>query len=72
MRLAVHMENLAKAGCLHATLAEMQFLIQKPSANVREEKIPGVDFSQTTILLAATDGDLSMLHQIYTAGFHPG
>jgi len=44
MRLALNMSKMAKGGFSHATIEEMQQLIEKPRVKVREEKKRGVEF----------------------------
>jgi len=44
MRLALHMAKMAKGGFLRAAIKEMQFLNTEPRAEVREEKMRGVEF----------------------------
>jgi len=42
MHLALNMAKLGKGGFSHTAIEEMQFLIKKPRAEVREEKMRGV------------------------------
>ena len=44
MRLALNMAKMAKRGFLHSSRKETQHLIQKPHAEVWEEKKRGVEF----------------------------
>ena len=44
MRLAWSMANMAKGGCLHATVEETQFLVKKPQAEVQREEKRRVEF----------------------------
>jgi len=37
MRLAWNMAKMAKGGLLHAAIEEMQYMIQKPHADVRKK-----------------------------------
>jgi len=44
MRLALNMAGMAKGWFSRTTIAETQYLINKPQAEVRDEKKRGVEF----------------------------
>jgi len=43
MRLALNMAKMAKEGISHASIEETKYLINKPRAEVRQEKKQGVE-----------------------------
>jgi hypothetical protein len=44
MRLALNMAKMAKGGCSCAAIEEIQYVIKKPCAEVREEKKRCVEY----------------------------
>jgi len=65
------MAKMAKRGFLRATIAETQFLIKKPRAEVREEKKRGVEFPGHNNVKAAMERHLAMLRENLTDGCLP-
>ena len=55
MRLALNMAKMAKEGFSRAAMEEMQFLIEKPCAEVRKEKMRGVEFPGHKKVMAAIE-----------------
>jgi len=66
MCLALNMAKMAKEGFSRATIEEMQWLIWKPHAEVREEKKRGVVFFRHNKVKAAIDRHPAMIHQNQT------
>jgi hypothetical protein len=71
MRLALNMANMAKDGFLRAAVEETQYLINKPRAEVREEKKRGVEFPGHNKVKAAIARHQAMLRQNQTPGCLP-
>jgi len=71
MRLALNMAILAKEGCSRAAIEDMQFLIQTPRAEVREEKKRVVEFPGHKNVNNAIERHPAMLRRNHTAGFIP-
>jgi hypothetical protein len=71
MRLALNMAKMAKGGFSRTAVEEMQYLIKKPHAEVREEKKRGVEFPEHNKVKAAKVGHLGMLRQNQTDGCLP-
>jgi hypothetical protein len=63
MRLALNMAKMAKGGFSRATVEEMQYLIKKPRAEVREEKKQGVEFPLHNKVKAAIARHPAMLRE---------
>jgi len=63
MHLALNMAKMARGGFLHAAIEEMQYLIKKPRAEVREEKKWGVEFPVHEVVMAAIERHPAMLCQ---------
>jgi len=55
MRKALKMAEMAQRGFYPASIEEMKYSIQKPYAEVREEKKQGVDFPGCRIAKAAIE-----------------
>jgi len=68
MGLAFSMVKMAKGRLWHSTMEETQYLIKKPSAEVRQEKKRGVEFRKHKIVKAAWERHLAMLRQNHMAG----
>ena len=71
MLLALNMAKMAKEGFLWATLEEVQYLMKKPRAEVREEKKQGVELPGHNMVKTAIERHPAMLHQNHTAGCIP-
>jgi len=71
MRLALNMVKMAKGGFSCTAIEETQYLIQKPRAEVREEKQCGVEFPGHTKVKAAIERHPAMLCHNQTAGCLP-
>jgi hypothetical protein len=71
MRLALNIAKMAKGGFLLAAVEEMQYLIKKPRAEVREEKKRGVEFPGHIKAKAAIARHLAMLRQNQMPGCLP-
>jgi len=71
MRLALNMANMAKEGFLRAAIEEMQYLIKKSRAGVREEKNRGDEFPGHRKVKAAMERHPTMIHQNHTDGWLP-
>jgi hypothetical protein len=59
---------MAKGGFSHAAIEETQQLIKKPRAEVREEKMRGVEFPGHQKVKAAMERHPAMVHTNHTAG----
>jgi len=66
MGLALHMAKMAKGGFLRAAIEQTQFLLMKPSAEVREEKKRGVEFPGHKNVKAAMERHPAMLWENQT------
>jgi len=71
MRLALNMARMAKGGFSRATIEEMQQLIKKPCAEVREEKKRGVEFPGHQKVKAAMERHPAMVYNNHTTGCLP-
>jgi len=71
MRLAWNMAKMAKGGFSRTAIEEMQYMIKKPRADVREEKKRGVEFPRHNKVKPAMERHPAMLHQNHTAGYLP-
>jgi len=71
MRLALNMAKMPKLGFSRATIEETNYLIQKPGAEVWEEKKRGVEFPGHKKVKAAIQRHLAMLRQNQTSGCRP-
>ena len=71
MCLALNMAKMAKCGFSRAAVEEMQYLIKKPRAEVREEKKRGVEFHGHNKVKAAIARHPAMLRQNQTPGCLP-
>ena len=71
MSLALNMAKMAKEGFSRAAIKETKYLIQKPRAEVREEKKRGVEFPGHNQVKAAIQRHLAMLRQNQTSGCLP-
>jgi len=68
MRLALNMAKMAKGRVSLATIDEMQYLIKKPCAKVREEKKQGVEFPGQKKVKGVIERHLATLHRNHTDG----
>jgi len=71
MHLALDVAKMSKEGLSRVTIEEMQFLIKRPCAEVREEKKWGVEFPGDRMVKAAIERHLAMLGQNQMAGCLP-
>jgi len=71
MRLALNMAKMAKWGFSRAAIEETQQLIQKPRAEVREEKKQGVKFPGHKKVKAAMERYPAMVYRNHMAGCLP-
>jgi hypothetical protein len=71
MRLALNMAKMAKSRFSRAAIEEMQQLIKKPRADVREEKNRGVEFPGHQKVKAAMERHPAMVYKNHTAGCLP-
>jgi len=71
MPLAWNMAKMAKEGFSRAAIEETNYLIQKPRAEVREEKKRGVEFPGHKKVKAAIQRHPAMLRQNETSGCLP-
>jgi len=71
MHLALNMAKLGKGGFSHTAIEEMQFLIKKPWAEVREEKMRGVEFPVCKMVRAAMERHPAMLRDNQMDGCLP-
>jgi SPX domain protein involved in polyphosphate accumulation len=63
MHLGLNMAKMGKGGFSRATIEEIQQLIKKPRAEVREEKKWGVQFPGHNKVKAAIERHLVMVHE---------
>jgi len=68
MRLALNMAKMAKEGFSRAAIEETKYLIKVPRAEVREEKMRGVEFPGYNMVKAAIQRHPAMLCQNQTSG----
>jgi len=71
MRLALNMAKMAKVGVLCAAMEETKFLIEKPRAEVREDKMRGVKFLGHQNVNAAMEQHPAMLWENLMDGCLP-
>jgi len=71
MRLALNMAKTAKGGFSRTAIEEMQFLIKKPRAEVREEKKRGVESPGHKYVKAAMEWHLARLRENQMDGCLP-
>ena len=71
MCLALNMAKMAIEGFSHSTIEETKYLIKKPYAEVREERIRGVEFPGHNTVEAAIQRHPAMLRQNQTSGCIP-
>ena len=71
MRLALNMAKMAKEGFSRASIEETKYLIQKPRAEVREEKMRCVEFPGHRKVKAAIQRHPAMLRHNQTSGCLP-
>jgi hypothetical protein len=71
MRLALNMAQMAKEGFSCAAFEEPNYLLETPRAEVREEKIQGVEFPGHKKVKAAIQTDRAMLRHNPTSGGLP-
>ena len=71
MRLALNMANIAKGGFSRAAIEEMQQLIKKPRAEVREEKKRSVEFPGHNNVKAAIERHPAKVRENQTDGCIP-
>ena len=71
MRLALNMAKMTKEGFSRAAIEETKYLIEKPWAEVRENKKWGVEYSGHDKVKAAIQRHLAMLRQNQTSGCLP-
>ena len=72
VRLALNMAKMAAEKFLCTTIKEMQYLMKKPHAEVREEKKRRVDSSGHNHVKAAMERHLALLREKQMDGFLPG
>jgi len=71
MHLALNMAKMAKKGFLHTAIEETKYQIMEPSAEVREEKMRGVESPGHKEVKTAIDRPPAMLRQNHTYGSLP-
>jgi hypothetical protein len=71
MRLALNMAKTANGRFLRVSIGEMQQLIKKPCAEVREEMKREVEFPGQKKVKAALERHLAMVYRNHTAGCLP-
>jgi hypothetical protein len=71
MRLAFNMAKMAKEGFSRTAIEETKYLIKKPHAKVREEKMRGVEFPGHKKVKAAIQRHPAMLRHNQTPGCLP-
>jgi len=71
MCLALNMAKMAQGGYLNAAVEETQQLIQKPCADVWDEKKRGVEFHGHKKVMAAIERHLAMVYKNHMAGCLP-
>jgi len=64
MRLTLNMAKMGNGGFSRAAIEEIQYLIRKPCAEIREQKKRGVEFRGHKKVKAAIYRHPAMLHQI--------
>jgi len=71
MRLELNMAKMAKEGFSRAAIEEMKYIIQKPSAEFREEKKQGAEFPGDKKVNAAIQRNPAMLCENQTSVYLP-
>jgi hypothetical protein len=71
MRLALNIANMAKGMFSQAPIEETQFAIKKPRAEVREQKMWGVEIPGHNKVKAGIERHPAMLGQNYRPGILP-
>ena len=71
MHLALNMAKMAKGGISRAAIEETQQLIKKPRAEVREEKMRGVEFPGHNKVKAVIERHPAMVRENQTDGCLP-
>jgi hypothetical protein len=71
MRLALNMAKMPKEGISRAAIEETKYVIKKPHAEVREEKMRGVEFPGDEKVKAAIKRHLAMFRHNQTSGCLP-
>jgi len=71
MLLALNMAKMAKEGITRAAIEEKKYLIKKPSADVRAEKMLGVEFPGYKKVLTVIQRDPAMRFQNQMSGSFP-
>jgi hypothetical protein len=71
MSLASNMAKMAKEGCMRAAIEETKYVIIKPCADVREEKMRGVEFPAYETVRVAMQRHPAMLRQYHMSGCPP-
>jgi len=71
MHLALNMAKMAKRGFSRTKIEETEYLLNKPHAQVREEKKRGVKFPGHKMVKGAIEWYLAMLRQNHTPGYLP-
>jgi len=71
MRIALKMAKMAKGGFSRTTVKEIQQLIKKPRAEVREEKKQGVEFPGHRMVKATMERHPAMVYKNHMAGCLP-
>jgi hypothetical protein len=71
MRLVLNVAHMAKGGFLCAAIEDMQYVITKPRAEVREEMNSGDKFPGDKQVKAAMERHLAMIRHNHTDGCLP-
>jgi hypothetical protein len=71
MRLSLNMAKMAKGGFLRTAIEECQQIINRPHAEVREEKTRGVEFPGFQKVKAAMERHPAMVFKNHTTGCLP-
>jgi hypothetical protein len=71
MHLELNMAKMAKERFSHAEIEETKYLIKKPPADVREEKMRGVEFPENKKVEAGIQRHVVMLRHNQTTGCIP-
>jgi len=71
MRLALNMAKISKEGFSRAAIDETKYLVKKPHAEVREEKMRGVEIAGHKQVKAAIQRHPARLRQNQTSGCLP-
>ena len=68
MHLALNMAKMATRGYSHTPIQQMQYLMKKPHAEVREERKLSVEFPEHTNVKAAIEWHPAIVHEYQTDG----